>query len=102
MIEIGIHALDPHGQVIPESPHLVAPAALHLTKRQLRQVRVLISQQIADEARGDLGAVLQLSHVKQPTEFGFRYRRTRRGAVTDGVPRAAARQEPEGQRPLQS
>ncbi len=51
----GVHPLHAHCQLIPEAPHLVAPAALHLTDGQPPyEVWMLLQQQGANHVRGDL------------------------------------------------
>ncbi|GAB2487798.1 hypothetical protein GCM10026982_10320 [Nocardiopsis aegyptia] len=42
VVGVGVHALDPHSQLVPQAPQLVAPAALDLAQGQLGQVRVLV------------------------------------------------------------
>ena len=50
----GVHALHAHGQLVPEAPHLVAPAARHLADGQPRKVWMLLLQQVAHQVCGDL------------------------------------------------
>jgi len=48
------YALHAHGQLVPETPHLVAPAAWHLADGQPREVCMLLPQQVANQFCGDL------------------------------------------------
>lgn len=51
-----------HGQLVPEAPHLVAPAARHLADVQPCKVWMLLLQQVADQVRSDLD--LSVGHAK--------------------------------------
>ena len=54
LVVIGGHVLDPEGQTIAQTPHLIAPAALDASEGQPGQVRVLLIEQFAKEPFGDL------------------------------------------------
>ena len=64
-IGVGVHALHAHGQLVPEAPHLVAPAARHLADGQPCKVRMLLPQQVADQVCGDLD--LGVGHAEKPS-----------------------------------
>ena len=52
-IRAGVHPLHPDRQLVPEAPHLIAPAARHPTNGQRGQVRMLVPQQVADQILAD-------------------------------------------------